>query len=374
MKKKWSDLATAPDPSHSAPPGDPLCFTCPAPDLSELPEDVDDFESVPESVPFQSSPINPLSQHLICPTLEDFDRPPPPAKMLLRYSQADDSLHDFLPLGKVGLFIAPGGTGKTQALTQLAVAVATGRPWLDRFHPQGGPGGVLLALGEETRDEVQRRLWKAHSPNNKLSLPPDARAHYLANLHTLPLAGVPVQFLNRYSNPSPVFGSLRQLLTDKAPPGGWRLIILDPASRFMGLDTETDNHAATCFIQLAEQLTEAPGSPTVLLAHHTRKGSPSGKDWARGSSALTDGARWVASLQPYPKPDGETDNAEYNGLLALSLDKSNYTPRLPEPIPLRFDQNGSLVSTHRPRSQPKSKIKKTNNPTQEPKFTESDWT
>ena len=279
-----------------------------------------DPEPVTELV-IQATPHadDPLSQCWTCPAPEDFDHPPPPAKMLLRYSQVDDSPLDFLPLGKVGLFIAPGGTGKTQALTQLAVAVATGRPWLDRFHPQGGPGGVLLALGEETPDEVQRRLWKAHSPNNKLSLPPDARAHYIANLRTLPLASVPVQFLDRNGDPSHIFNSLRRLLTDRTPPGGWRLIILDPASRFMGLDTETDNHAATCFIQLAEQLTEVPGSPTVLLAHHTRKGSPSGnKDWARGSSALTDGARWVASLQPYPKPEeGKVDDAEYNGLLCL---------------------------------------------------------
>lgn len=303
-------------------------------------------------------PDNPLSQYLICPDPKDFDHPPPPAKMLLRYSQADGPSLDFLPLGKVGLFIAPGGTGKTQALTQLAVAVATGRPWLDRFRPEDGPGGVLLALGEETPEEVQRRLWKVHSPNNKLSLLPDARAHYLANLRTLPLAGVHVQFLERNGYPSHVFNSLCRLLTDRTPPGGWRLIILDPASRFMGLDTETDNHAATRFIQLAEQLTEAPGSPTVLLAHHTRKGSPSGKDWARGSSALTDGARWVASLQPYPTPDGEADNAEYNGLLALSLDKSNYTRRLPELIPLRFDEHGSLVLTTHPITPPKTKPSK----------------
>lgn len=319
--------------------------------------------SNPNAAPDPSPPTppdNPLSQHLKYPSPKDFDSPPPPSKMLLYYL-AGDTPRPFLPLGKVGLFIAPGGTGKTQALTQLAVAVATGRPWLSRFQPQGGPGGVLLALGEETHDEVQRRLWNARLALGVFDKDNDARDHYLANLRTLPLAGVPVQFLNRNGDPSHVFESLRRLLTDNAPPGGWRLIILDPASRFMGLDTETDNHAATCFIQLAEQLTDAPdapGSVTVLLAHHTRKGSPSGKDWARGSSALTDGARWVASLQPYPTPDHEADNAEYNGLLALSLDKSNYTPRLPEPIPLRFDQNGSLVLSRIPAPAPTSTKKK----------------
>jgi RecA-family ATPase len=272
------------------------------------------------------------------PDLEDLSYSPPTLEMLLTHSNPKDpeQCRPFLPLGKVGLFIAPGGTGKTQTLVQLGLAVATGRPWLDEFHV-ASPGGVLLALGEETGPEIRRRMWctrEADPRLNKLT----AREAINANLRYLPLAGCKAQLLGHDGEPTSAFNELCGMLRADAPRDGWRLIILDPASRFMGPKCETDNNIATQFISLIELLTEVPGNPTVLLAHHTGKGErKGGKDWARGASALTDGARWVGSLQPTE-----------DGRVLLNVDKSNYTPKLSAPVVLKYGEHGSLTRVEVP--------------------------
>ena len=86
-----------------------------------------------------------------------------------------------------------------------------------------------------------------------------------------------------------------------------QLVILDPASRFMGPETETNNAAATDWVNLIDALTLVGGKPTVLVSHHTNKTAirPIGNDkkpvfdqsMCRGASALVDGFRWVLGLQ-----------------------------------------------------------------------------
>jgi len=66
-------------------------------------------------------------------------------------------LTDCLPLGKVGLLVAPGGTGKSQLALQLAIAVATGTGLAD-WWTVGERGPVLALFAEEDEEELHRRL------------------------------------------------------------------------------------------------------------------------------------------------------------------------------------------------------------------------
>src|SRR5437899_7804452 len=77
----------------------------------------------------------------------DYD--PPPRKWLLV---------DCLPLGKVALLVAPGGTGKSQLALQLAIAVATGGS-LAEWWQVGEKGPVLALFAEEDEEELHRRVW-----------------------------------------------------------------------------------------------------------------------------------------------------------------------------------------------------------------------
>lgn len=293
----------------------------------------------------------------------------PPGRTWLLRRPADDNgdvSHGFLPLGKVGMVAAKGGAGKTMALVQLALAIATGRDWLGYSTPT--QGRVLLALGEEDETELRRRVHYAFDAmwpeptgptENAKRLDREreaAREAIRRRVVALPLAGLPVAFVStdpktREVSQTEALEHLRRRLADD---GGepWRLIVLDPLSRFAGAETETDNAAATRFVQAVESLAEAHGNPTVLVAHHTTKTSRKGDDpaldatAARGASALTDGVRWVLSMLPEPPPFPGTPSP----FVHLELVKSNYSPPAPRITVVRID-HGALRELTAPERQ-----------------------
>jgi hypothetical protein len=251
----------------------------------------------------------------------------------------------FLPAGKVGLLAAPGGMGKSAVLIHLGLCVAADKRFMGKVQVVR-PGPVLLAFGEEDAGEVHRRLRLAA---DALELTDAERETAGRRLYVLPLAGVSERFLDR-ADPS-CHETFVAELTARTPPEGWSLIVLDPFARFGDFDAETDNAAATETVRLAERLAglrgaaEPNGSPgaTVLLAHHTRKGNGDrpGVEDVRGSSALKDGARWLAVLNQVHTDDDGTpvdDDAEpdeerrrakkrrkLEGVFDLKVVKSNYT-------------------------------------------------
>jgi RecA-family ATPase len=252
-----------------------------------------------------------------------------------------------LPLGKVGAFLAAGGAGKTMALTQLAVAVATGTKWLDTFDV-ATPGAVLLALAEEDAEEMRRRLFNAanllfdNDGDGRPRTDAEVRAltaTALQRIVCLPLAGQRVALVEGAGGSiteSPMLADMQARLdamkNADGDPVAWRLIILDPLSRWSGSDTEKDNASATRFVEAVESLAmKTAGRPTVLIAHHTGKNSRGGandENAARGVTALTDGVRWVASMYP----------DEIDDWVCLKIPtKSNYTATCKEPWTLLRD-------------------------------------
>ena len=268
---------------------------------------------------------------------------PPPRDYLIRDRPGDTDYDGqgpgILPRGIAGLLAAAGGTGKTYALTGLALALVTGRPWLggyvDGREVAGFPvdpavrGRVALVLGEESAAEVRRRL---HTQARLMGLDPDRDGRAVSErLAVLPGAGrslalVDVDPLTRTVRPTATAVELRAWLRREAGPRGWDAVIFDPLARLFLADTETDNGAATRLIETLETFAnQLPGTPAVLAAHHTRKPGTDGEPtWARptaaavrGSSGLVDGARWVAGMIRVPER-----------LVAFDLVKTNYGPGL----------------------------------------------
>ena len=136
------------------------------------------------------------------------------------------------------------------------------------------------------------------------------------------------------------------LVEKRAPADGWRCIVIDPASRFMGPDGETDNATATEFVRLLAAMTKVPGQPAVVFSHHSHKGALSGatdQGAARGSSALTDGVRWQANLEYVLDPDSEGTKKILSDRADLRVVKTNYGPRPSGALHLRRDLWGVLV-------------------------------
>jgi 5S rRNA maturation endonuclease (ribonuclease M5) len=234
-----------------------------------------------------------------------------------------------LPAGKAGQIIAEGGAGKTMALIQLALAVASGGVWLDTF-PVNIQGRVLLVLGEEDAEEARRRVYAAARKTDPASIP-------TGSIVILPLAGKPCAMLehDQYGNPieTAFFLALREIVKSEE----WALIIIDPLSRFAGLDAEKDNAEATRFVQACEAFC-AIGGAVVLVAHHTNKASrgstPLNGASGRGSSALHDGFRWQCALS--------SERVEDEDIVTLSFTKSNYSLRGADLL-LRREEGGPLA-------------------------------
>lgn len=273
---------------------------------------------------------------------------PPKKPMLLEYTNDKSVPVGFLPKGVVAMIVGAGGVGKTHLLAHLAISIATGAAWLDRFIPtdhcgDGKKGSVFLGLGENQYEDIHRVLYKAskllrkHQPD---LLKSDPLVEVSKRIAVFSFCGQQAAFIED-KRPSLYFQQLKMKLIEIAPPNGWSLLIFDPISRLMGADAETDNAVATQFVALMEELAiELPGNPTILLAHHINKaalqqGANQTQGASRGASALTDGVRWQVNLT-HSSLDKDRNN------VILKMTKSNFTAILPE-MELQKDADGCFA-------------------------------
>ncbi|TXG76908.1 AAA family ATPase [Candidatus Dojkabacteria bacterium] len=228
----------------------------------------------------------------------------------------------FLPAGKTSMIVSPGGCGKTFLLTHCALAAATGTSWLHT--KANNPIKVLFVAAEEDESELWIRF---HNMAKSLGFHHDSKLLNLASKNIIPFAsrGVCQRLIDDKGEAKKHYEDLKNFI---AKNEDIKLVILDPASRFMGAETETNNAAATDFINLIDGLTMVGGRPTVLIAHHTNKAAlntvsedkvPSfSQAFSRGSSALIDGCRWMLGIQR-----SETKNSQRS--IFIKVIKSNYS-------------------------------------------------
>jgi len=266
-----------------------------------------------------------------------YNERPPVHEWLLRDAR-HAKVPGVLPLGKVGQLIAEGGAAKTMVAFQLAVAVATGARWLGCFSVPN-PGRVLLVCGEEDAEECQRRVYHATAVNGTKAPAADA-------IEVLPLHAVSCAMLELSDTGNLCETAFLVWLRGYVKNGNFRLLVIDPLSRFAGPNAEIDNAAATRFIQALESL--AAPDRVVLNTHHTpvaSRGTGAEPVRGRGSSAFVDGARWQAALSVERLKFDDTDERERLGeIVTFAVTKSNYA-RKPEPVALRRsrDHGGALV-------------------------------
>jgi hypothetical protein len=258
----------------------------------------------------------------------------------------------FIRKGITAMLVGAGGTGKTHALTQLGLSISMGCNWLD-IYPIEKPGYVFLGLGENSEDDVHRLIRKTVKSISKKRGEMDENFFDQDPLRAAgdrlvakSFTGMDASFIHQ-GQPTGFYNKLLISLKAKEPAEGWSCIILDPISRFLGADAETDNAAATQFIALLERLSiELRGNPTVIFGHHMNKSGVSGvgtdQSAARGSSALTDGVRWQANLEKVKKQSGKEGEEQYElNQISMRPVKSNFTVMLPSQR-LQKDELGCL--------------------------------
>jgi replicative DNA helicase len=126
--------------------------------------------------------------------------------------------------------------------------------------------------------------------------------------------------------------------------GDLDLLVIDPKSRFYGLDENNNDHAAQ-WIAALESLA-VYYDLSILFAHHVSKERASNaisldQHLSRGASALVDSSRWIAAIR-----EMDADTAKRFGIentsefIEFSVVKSNYTAKPPSRIFLKRDNAG----------------------------------
>jgi RecA-family ATPase len=244
---------------------------------------------------------------------------PPPRRWLLV---------DCLPLGKVGLLVAPGGTGKSQLALQIAISVATGVAVADWWQV-GEKGRVLALFAEEDEEELHRRVRTilrgvARTPEQEADLRGNLFIRSMTAADNLMTKADSVGSVTRTSYAERLCATVKEL-------SDLKLIIIDPASRFRG-GNENTAEDATRFVEALELIAKTTGA-TVLVLHHANKASTKDGEQnqtaSRGSSALTDGVRFqmnLALVTDKQATDLGLEEGTKHEYIAAKITKSNYAP------------------------------------------------
>ena len=245
---------------------------------------------------------------------------------------------DLLPAQKVGLLIAPGGTGKSFLALQMAFSVASGAPFLGRWEIDT-PGSVLYLAAEDDRDDVHRRLRSiTDSMIPFFDGDQNTLDGYLQNasrhLHVLSRVGKPNLLTVADGKEVSRTNRVEQLIEAANRLTDLKLIIIDPVKRFAGGD-ENSQEDMTRFVETLEHVRQQTGT-NVLALHHANKASQrtdTGLDQgaSRGASALTDAVRWQANMIKMDEQAAALYNIppeRVGHYVAFGVSKTNYTAPL----------------------------------------------
>ncbi|MBR0993795.1 AAA family ATPase [Bradyrhizobium japonicum] len=184
-----------------------------------------------------------------------------------------------IPLRVVTLKGGDGGTGKTLAALQLAIAMSLKRDW---FGKKVMPGPVLIFTAEDEADELHRRFAAVLAQEGR-------QFRDLEGVTLVPMAGLDAVLASQ--NPSggisttAQFDKLRKLVEQLNP----RLVVIDPAADVFGGE-ENARAQVRQFMQKLNKLALDNDCAVLLLAHPSLSGLTSGRGTS-GSTAWSNSAR-----------------------------------------------------------------------------------
>lgn len=212
---------------------------------------------------------------------------PPSMTRLVRYypELRPPVIEKLLRQGETMNLISSPKLGKSWLVTDLALAIATGRPWLERFPTV--PARVLILDNELHGETTAHRIPKVAQ----------ARGLELVDY------GDQVFVENLRGRLEDVFGLARYF--DRLEPGRFAVIILDAFYRFLPRDTdENDNGAMASVYNHLDSYADRLGASFVLV-HHTSKGIQAHKsvtDVGAGAGSQSRATDTHLVLRPHEEP------------------------------------------------------------------------
>ena len=194
-------------------------------------------------------------------------------------------IHGLLRDGETMNIIAAPKTGKSWLVNDLAIAIATGAPWLGIYNTV--PGKVLIVDNELHRETTADRIPKVAQARD-VPFPEIAHRICIANVR----------------GKAPDIDQLAFDLRD-LDRGEFKIIILDAFYRFMTIGAdENDNGAMRDVYNTIDQIADRSGCAFVLI-HHASKGNQSAKsvtDVGAGAGAQARATDTHLVLRPHDEP------------------------------------------------------------------------
>lgn len=211
--------------------------------------------------------------------------------------EAEFILKDWLPIPKstVSLVTAPGGSGKTWTILQIAARYCISEKnakaflWLSEDP---------ISLSKARLNKILEKVIKTSQNGLKIDLAGDATPMLLNVVH------------NKVTV-DPIWHDLKKVFDP------YDLIILDPLIAFFGGDENNNGHARF-FMQLFTEYAGKTGK-TIIFIHHSTKGTAG----SRGAGAIVDAARLHYEVDRARDKDGKIDEKKSHMRL-IRLAKDNY--------------------------------------------------
>lgn len=188
--------------------------------------------------------------------------------------------------GETMNLIASPKTGKSWLVLDLAIAVATGRPWLGRFPTVAGD---VLIIDNELHGETSANRIPKVAKARGLGTDEFADKVFIRNLR----GG-----LQDIVSLGPYFRAIE--------PGRFRLIVLDAFYRFLPAGTDENANADMASLYNHIDRYAADLGCAFVLIHHSSKGNQSGKsvtDVGAGAGSQSRATDAHLVLRPHEEPD-----------------------------------------------------------------------
>jgi replicative DNA helicase len=223
--------------------------------------------------------------------------PAPKNHEVIEEKEAEFILKDWLPIPKstVSLVTAPGGSGKTWTILQIAARYcledknAKAFLWLSEDP---------LGLSKARLNKILEKVIRTSQNGLKIDLAGDATPMLLNIVH------------NKVTV-DPIWHDLKKVFDP------YDLIILDPLIAFFGGDENNNGHARY-FMQLFTEYAGKTGK-TIIFIHHSTKGTAG----SRGAGAIVDAARLHYEVDRIKDKEGKIDGKKSHMRL-IRLAKDNY--------------------------------------------------
>lgn len=268
--------------------------------------------------PVKSEPVRPL---LPWQGVGQFLDSEPPKPKLLFYGKGWE-----VPDKCVYALFAAGATGKTFLGFQLAACLAAGVD-LEPFTTGGNTKKVLYLCGEDPKDIIHRRMKTIFEHMPGLA---DRRANLAKNLcvHTLVGQDRILIAYDQQKNPATT-QAYDWLCRSIENMNGVDVLIIDPLSKFFGLN-ENDNTHGAAWIAMLEAVAVRFSAGVIFTHHESKSQNQEGnirESTGRGAGSFRDNVRGALSMAKMNAKTASKYNtpADWRKLVAVFPTKANFT-------------------------------------------------